>query len=148
MGEPDFADWLALCNLKAAYSRLLDTKDWEGWKQLFTEDCVLDTTASGGTREQGRDRFVAQVSEALANARTAHQIHSPEIAIFGDRAQVVWAMQDRVIKGDFALTGYGHYHETCVRTPGGWRIAEQVLTRLILEIERPGSHIGSRASSL
>lgn len=139
MTTPDFADWLAICNLKAAYCRLLDTKDWEGWKQLFTEDCVLDTTGSGGTREQGRDRIVAQVSTALAGAKTAHQIHSPQITVDGDRAEVVWAMQDRVIKDDFALTGYGHYHETCVRTAKGWKIAEQRLTRLILDIERPAS---------
>ncbi|PNU05000.1 nuclear transport factor 2 family protein [Novosphingobium guangzhouense] len=137
MAVPDFADWLAICNLKAAYCRLLDTKDWEGWKQLFTVDCVLDTTDSGGTREQGRDIFVAQVSAALAGAKTAHHIHSPQIEIDGDRAQVVWAMQDRVIRDDFALTGYGHYHETCVRTAQGWKIAEQRLTRLILDVEQP-----------
>lgn len=136
---PDFADWLALCNLKAAYCRLLDTKDWENWKQLFTEDCVLDTTASGGTREEGREHFVPLVSAALATAKTAHHVHSPQIEVDGDRARVVWAMQDRVIKDDFALTGYGHYHETCVRTPEGWKIAEQTLTRLILEIARPGT---------
>lgn len=136
-GTPDFADWLAICNLKAAYCRLLDTKDWEGWKQLFTEDCVVDTTGSGGTREQGRDRFVAKVSEALATAKTAHHVHSPQIEIDGARANVVWAMQDRVVRDDFALTGYGHYHETCVRSGEGWKIAAQTLTRLILDVERP-----------
>ena len=138
-GTPDFADWLAICNLKAAYCRLLDTKDWESWKQLFTEDCVVDTRPSGGTLEEGRDRFVGMVSQSLADARTAHQIHSPQISVEGDRADVVWAMQDRVVKEDFALTGYGHYHETCVRTADGWKIARQTLTRLIVEMDRkPG----------
>ncbi|AOR76169.1 nuclear transport factor 2 family protein [Novosphingobium resinovorum] len=137
MAAPDFADWLAICNLKAAYCRMLDTKDWEGWKQLFTEDCVLDTRPSGGSREEGRERICTIVSTALANAKTAHHVHSPQIDIDGDRAQVVWAMQDRVVKDDFALTGYGHYHETCVRTVEGWKIAGQVLTRLILEVESP-----------
>lgn len=135
-GTPEFADWVAICNLKAAYCRLLDTKDWENWKQLFTEDCVIDTTGSGGTVERGRDRFVEVVSNSLATAKTAHQIHSPEITVDGDVAHVVWAMQDRVMKDEFSLTGYGHYHETCVRTSDGWKIAEQKLTRLILEVER------------
>lgn len=135
-GTPEFADWVAICNLKAAYCRLLDTKDWENWKQLFTEDCVIDTTGSGGTVERGRDRFVGVVSNSLATAKTAHQIHSPEITVDGDVAHVVWAMQDRVMKDEFSLTGYGHYHETCVRTWDGWKIAEQKLTRLILEVER------------
>jgi len=132
---PDFADWLAICNLKADYCRLLDTKDWEGWKALFTEDCVVDTTGSGGSVQHGRERFVASVQQALATARTAHQIHSPQIALDGDTARVVWAMQDRVIKDTFALTGYGHYHETYVRTAEGWKIAEQKLTRLIMEMD-------------
>lgn len=132
---PDFADWLAICNLKAAYCRLLDTKDWEGWRQLFTEDCVVDTRPSGGTLEEGRDGFVDMVSQSLADAKTAHQIHSPQITVDGDRAEVVWAMQDRVVKDSFALTGYGHYHETCVRTADGWKIARQTLTRLIVEID-------------
>lgn len=135
-GTPEFADWVAICNLKAAYCRLLDTKDWENWKQLFTDDCVIDTTGSGGTVERGRDRFVEVVSNSLATAKTAHQIHSPEITVDGDVAHVVWAMQDRVMKDEFSLTGYGHYHETCVRTSDGWKIAEQKLTRLILEVER------------
>jgi 3-phenylpropionate/cinnamic acid dioxygenase small subunit len=135
-GTPEFADWVAICNLKAAYCRLLDTKDWENWKQLFTEDCVLDTTGSGGTVERGRDHFVGVVSKSLAGAKTAHQIHSPEITVEGDVAHVVWAMQDRVMKDEFSLTGYGHYHETCVRTSEGWKIAEQKLTRLIMEVER------------
>lgn len=134
---PDFADWMAICNLKAAYCRLLDAKDWDAWGELFTEDCVVDTTDSGGTFEQGRDRFVAMVKGSLADARTAHQIHSPQITINGDEAQVVWAMQDRVIKDEFALTGYGHYHETCVRTPQGWKIAHQTLTRLIVDMDKP-----------
>ncbi|MFC3214365.1 nuclear transport factor 2 family protein [Novosphingobium panipatense] len=135
----NFADWLAICNLRAAYCLFLDTKDWERWRDLFTDDCILDTTASGGTLEQGRDRFVDQIRTSLAGARTAHQVHSPQIEIDGDRAVGVWAMQDRVIKDDFALTGYGHYHEVCIRTPDGWKIAEQTLTRLILEIDRPGN---------
>lgn len=134
-GAPDFADWVAICNLKAAYCRLLDTKDWEGWSRLFTPDCVVDTRPSGGTLEEGRDRFVEMVSRSLATAKTAHHVHSPEITVEGDIADVIWAMQDRVVKDDFALTGCGHYHETCVRTGDGWKIARQTLTRLIVEMD-------------
>ncbi|KHK91946.1 bile-acid 7-alpha dehydratase [Novosphingobium malaysiense] len=126
---------MAICNLKAAYCRLLDTKDWEGWRELFTEDCVVDTRPSGGTLEEGRDRFVDMVRQSLSDAKTAHQIHSPQITVEGDSAEVVWAMQDRVVKDEFALTGYGHYHETCVRTAEGWKIARQTLTRLIVEMD-------------
>lgn len=132
---PDFAEWMAICNLKAAYCRLLDTKDWTNWKQLFTEDCLIDTRDSGGSLEQGRDHYVAMIAETLANAKTAHHIHSPEMQIDGDTARVVWAMQDRVVKDEFSLTGYGHYHDAYVRTAEGWKIAELKLTRLIMEVD-------------
>ncbi len=138
--EPDFADWLAICNVKADYCRLLDTKDWDGWKQLFTEDVVVDTTGSGGIVTEGRDAFVDSVRGSLANAKTAHQVHSPKITIDGDEADVVWAMQDRVINDEWALTGYGHYVERYVRTSQGWKIARQALTRLIMEIDGDTVH--------
>lgn len=136
---PDFADWLAICNLKAAYCRLLDTKQWDAWEQLFTPDCHFDTTGSGGTVVEGRAAMAGFVRESLSDAKTAHQVHSPEVVFDGpDAADVVWAMQDRVIKDSFDLTGFGHYHERCVRTPDGWRIASQSLTRLILDIKPSG----------
>jgi len=129
-----FADWLAICNLKASYCRLLDTKDWEGWAQLFTEDVVVDVTGSGGTVEHGRDAFVASVRGSIETTRTAHQVHSPEITIDGDSATAVWAMQDRLIWGEGrTMTGFGHYHERYVKREGRWYIAEQKLTRLIME---------------
>ena len=133
--DPNFADWLAICNVKADYCRLLDLKDWEGWKQLFTEDVEIDTTGSGGEITRDRDSFVASVSQSLARAKTAHQVHSPLIEIDGDEAHVIWAMQDRVVWEDRALTGYGHYTERYVRTADGWKIARQALTRLIMDME-------------
>lgn len=132
----EFSDWLAICNVKADYCRLLDTKDWDNWKLLFTEAFELDTTGSGGTIEYGRDRAVEVVRSSIETAKTAHQVHFPRIEITGDTAQVIWPMEDRVVWEDAgrALTGYGHYHETYVRQGGQWRIAKSRLTRLTLEI--------------
>lgn len=138
MSVPDFADWLAICNLKAEYCRLLDTKQWDAWKLLYTEDCRSDTVEAGGIVIDGRDAVVAYVSESLADAKTAHQVHSPQITFDGpDAVDVIWAMQDRVIKDTFDLTGFGHYHERYVRNAEGWRIASLKLTRLILDIQYP-----------
>jgi 3-phenylpropionate/cinnamic acid dioxygenase small subunit len=130
----DFADWLAITNLKAAYCRLLDTKDWVGWGQLFTDDVQLDVTGSGGEVLVGRDAVVASVRGSIETTRTAHQVHSPEIIVEGDDARAVWAMQDRLIwDNGRTLTGWGHYHERYRRTSQGWRICEQKLTRLFME---------------
>ena len=135
-GNADFNDWLAICNLKAAYCRLLDTKDWDGWGALFTDDVAVDVTGSGGGTMQGRAALVVSVHGSIDAAKTAHQVHSPEITIDGDNARAVWAMQDRLHWPDGTrLTGYGHYHERYVRQDGRWLIAEQKLTRLIMEHE-------------
>lgn len=124
-----FADWLAICNVKARYCRLLDSKDWEGWTDLFTPDCQFDTpgTISG----RGPLAFVASVRSAIETARTAHQVHSPEMELDGDSVRVVWAMQDRVETESQAFTGYGHYTERYRRCEdGNWRICALKLTRL------------------
>jgi uncharacterized protein (TIGR02246 family) len=130
----NFDDWLAICNLKAAYCRLLDAKDWQGWAQLFAEDVEVDVRDSGGTLEQGRDAFVASVRRSIETTKTCHQVHSPEILIDGDRASAVWAMEDRLIWDDGrTMRGYGHYHEDYVKREGRWWIARQRLTRLFME---------------
>jgi len=131
----DFADWLAIANVKAAYCRLLDTKDWAGWADLFTDDFELDVSDSGGTAMKGRDVIVAFVRSSIESAKTAHQVHFPEITIHGDTAHAIWPMQDRVEWEGRALTGYGHYHEDYVRQGGRWRIARQKLTRLALDFD-------------
>ncbi len=42
--------------LKARYFRMIDTKDWEGFRELFTDDCVhhLPQESPKGTRRQRR----------------------------------------------------------------------------------------------
>lgn len=48
MSAPSFEDRRAIAELKARYSRLLDTKDWKGFAALFTEGFLLDTSARIG----------------------------------------------------------------------------------------------------
>jgi SnoaL-like domain len=129
-------DWLALCELKARYCRLMDTKQWDAWRELFTEDYELDVTAGTDLPViKGREAAPDRVLSSIRHAVTAHQVHSPEIRIDGDAASGIWAMQDRVIfSNGTSLTGYGHYHDRFRRQDGQWRIAALKLTRLHLEM--------------
>jgi hypothetical protein len=134
---------IAIGEVKARYCRMLDTKDWDGYADVFTEDFELDTSAAGGPGViRGRDAAVRMIRSSVGEARTAHQVHSPEITLDGDTAQVIWAMQDRVVWGKrrpapnmLGHTGYGHYRERYVRKDGQWRIAAQRLTRLHVDFE-------------
>lgn len=132
---------LAISKVKARYCRMLDTKNWAGFAALFTEDFVLDVSEGTGMSViQGRDAALQQVQASIGSARTAHQVHTPEIEIKGDEAEVIWAMQDRVVwetprRGLASLTGYGHYHERYVRQNGEWKIASLKLTRLHIDTQ-------------
>ncbi|MDE8650698.1 nuclear transport factor 2 family protein [Novosphingobium album (ex Liu et al. 2023)] len=136
-----FADWVSICETKARYCRCLDTKDWDGYADCFTEDLVLDTRPAGGNIAHGRDEALRMVRGSVERARTAHHVHNPEITFApdGQSADVIWAMQDRVDwaedrvaqMGDTGHTGYGHYREHYVKCPDGkWRIQRQALSYL------------------
>ena len=136
MSTPNFADWLEICNLKARYCRCLDTQDWDGFAAVFAEDFILDTSAAGGLRVEGREAAVTYVRSSInQDTFTAHHIHAPEIEVDGDSATGIWAMQDRNIwPTGRKLLGFGHYHERYVRVAGAWRIAESKLTRINVEM--------------
>jgi hypothetical protein len=127
-----------LSEAKARYCRLLDTKDWAGFAALLTDDYELDVSEGTGLPVvKGRDTAVKQIQASILSAKTAHQVHSPEIQLNGDEARVIWAMQDRVVWGSDrpSLTGYGHYHERWVRRNGEWKLAALRLTRLHLDFQ-------------
>jgi SnoaL-like domain len=133
---PNFSDWLEICNLKARYCRCLDTKDWDGYRAVYADDAILDTSPSGGLRVEGADAAVAYVRSSISDDTiTTHHIHAPEIEIDGDTATGIWAMQDRNIwPTGRKLLGFGHYHERYVRIDGAWFVAESRLTRINMEM--------------
>ena len=146
----NFADWLAICETKARYCRCLDTKDWAGYADCFTEDLVLDTPPQGNVT-RGRDAAVKTVRRAVETAKTAHQVHNPEVSFDADgkSANVIWAMQDRVQWGEERIQqlgnaghlGFGHYRERYVKCEDGrWRIASLVLSYLQMDEIAAGRH--------
>ena len=124
----------------------MDTKDWAGWRQLFTDDLIANTD-SGPAKADGShrhpeiadaDRFVSFVIEALGDRPTVHHCHMPEIEILSDeRARGIWAMEDVVQFPTGMLHGYGHYREEYRQDHDGeWRIARLHLTRACASISR------------
>lgn len=135
--------WLeleAIKQLKARYFRCMDTKDWEGWRSVFTEDAALEFDLAVSTLGRpgqpapklvGRDAILAYVSKAFATNQTVHHGHMPELELLSDtRARGVWAMEDIVDDGHQVVHGYGHYHETYSKVGGAWQIASVHLTRI------------------
>lgn len=138
--QEKFEAYMQLSEAKARYCRFLDSKDWEGFANLMTEDFVLDVSQGSPLPViRGRDKAIEQIKSSLLNAKTAHQVHSPEIELDGDEAQVIWAMQDRVVWAPDrpSLVGYGHYHERWVRRGSEWKVAELRLVRLHVDMLPP-----------
>ncbi|MBW8825632.1 MAG: nuclear transport factor 2 family protein [Acidobacteria bacterium] len=128
-------DLEAIRVLKARYFRFVDTKQWDEWRALFTDDVAVDLGETGTFDDA--DTFVAFVRQALEAATTVHHGHMPEIELTGaDEATGVWAMADIVLRpGAPRVMGYGHYHETYRRVDGQWRIASMRLTRLLVDVQ-------------
>jgi uncharacterized protein (TIGR02246 family) len=126
----------AIKELKARYFRTMDTKDWAGMRQVFTDDIVADTTDAGGNVVTGADEFLTFLEGTLADTVTVHHGHMPEIELTSPTtATGVWALHDIVLFADGTrLEGYGHYHETYAKDDDRWRIASLRLTRLHTDI--------------
>jgi SnoaL-like domain len=141
------ADWIALTELKARYFRFLDTKQWDRWREVFTEDLKFyndNESLPTSTEPMAADRedFVTMVSRTLAHAVTVHQGHMPEIEFTSDHtATGIWAMYDWVDatgRNGWNSQGFGHYHERYEKgSDGEWRIAEIRLTRLRVDSAGP-----------
>jgi hypothetical protein len=133
--------------MRGRYCRLIDSKQFQAWGELLTED--FHAVTEGGVQD-GRDVAVAFLSKSLAEATTVHHCHTPEITFTGEgTATGIWAMQDHVrlsIDGSpVAFRGAGHYHDVYVRNPDGWRVKSTELRRLSVDMlegkfpSRPGS---------
>ena len=121
--------------LKARYFRLLDTRQWDAFAQVFTEDAEMDVRDDAGEAYglvKGRDRIVAAIRSGLSGAISVHHGHTPEIELgTGGEARGWWAMADEVRFPDgTGFRGTGHYEDRYRKTAAGWRIASMRLTRL------------------
>ena len=131
-------------NLKARYFRLIDTKQWDELRGVFTADMKV-VTPDGKVWMEGGDNYAASLKFGLESAISCHQGLTGEIELLdAGNAKGIWAMQDVITwqdrhprEGWKAILGRGHYHETYRREGGEWRIATLTLTRLSLDITTP-----------
>lgn len=154
--EPRAADLEAIRQLKARYFRTLDTKQWDAWRALFTDDARFE-----GTRRQfsGPDEFCTTTANWLEHAVTVHHGHMPEIVFTGpDTARAIWAMHDLVEftveqpaggpYGGRGFVGFGHYEEEYRRLGNTWKISFLRLTRLRVDPLPAGAGLVPLAAGL
>jgi hypothetical protein len=133
--------------VKAKYFWGLDHKDWELWRrEVWAPDGELHVPEFRPEPFVGWDAVIAYVSESVGDQVSVHHGHMPIIDFIShDEAKVIWAMEDRLYRtrefplydGSTYLHGWGHYRETYVKRPEGWRLRTSQLTRLRVEMTRP-----------
>jgi len=130
--------------LKSKYFRMMDGKNWQAWRTVFSDDMVLDVDATVPDQQgnviktptqTGATAVVAFVSDLLKDMKTVHHGHMFEITLTSETtAEGVWAMEDIVESPNGKLQGYGHYHEKYIKINGQWYIQYSHLTRLRLDM--------------
>lgn len=123
-------DVLAIQQLLAKYVFAIDAKDFERLDEVFTDDAVVDYTATGGAivSYAGLKSWLA---EALATfPLTQHQIGLPLIALDGDRASARTMLFNPMLQSadesNHLFFVGATYVDDLVRTAAGWRISRRL----------------------
>jgi 3-phenylpropionate/cinnamic acid dioxygenase small subunit len=135
----ELLDREAIVQLKARYFRLVDARDWAGWRELFTDDCRIDLLP--GVVIEGADNYVAAVREMVVNLISVHQGHMPIVMIDSPtNAHGTWSLfeylefdSDPQTRERRGRKGYGHERETYRKVNGQWKIASMHLSYLRMD---------------
>lgn len=105
---------------KALYCFFLDTKDWNGYQKIFSDDAILEISFHGLEKKDSiilrADQIKKHVQNAAGDVITNHHYHTPIIDFTSENtASVVWAMEDMLsfhVTGPAKeLHGLDHYFE-------------------------------------
>ena len=118
------SDETEIAALLYRYARAVDTKDWELYRSVFTDDAHIDYSSAGaitGSRDEVTD-WLAQ--NFVAIPWSMHHITNVEILETSGDTATVRAMfyNPMQLPGmpEMSACG-GYYHHQVVRTEGGWR---------------------------
>lgn len=134
-------DELEIRALLNRYARAVDTKDWELYRSVFTDDAHIDYSSAGaaaGTRDEVADWLAAGFG---AIPWTMHYITNIDSDVHGDTATVRAMFYNPMQLPGMPETSCcgGYYHHELVRTPDGWR-SRSLREDNIWFVNPPGAH--------
>jgi ketosteroid isomerase-like protein len=118
------ADHVEIAALLYRYARAVDTKDWELYRSVFTDDALVDYSSAGavvGTRDEVIDWFEANFAVI---PWSMHYVTNVEILSHTADSATVRAMfyNPMQLPGMTEMSSCGgYYHHELLRTPDGWR---------------------------
>lgn len=112
--------------LQAKYQRCLDSRDFDGLAECFTEDAV-SSYGNDTMSYQGRDAILKFLAGVMTpDMPSTHLIHGGEIEWESpERATGIWYLEDHLVHRRFLvkLHGAAIYHVEYRKEDGAWRIA-------------------------
>ena len=117
------SDEAEIARLLYRYARAVDTKDWELYRSVFTQDAVIDYS-SAGIPAGSRDEIAEFLSKGFTTIPwSMHYITNIEADVDGDTASVRAMFYNPMqLPGMAEMSSCGgYYHHELVRTPDGWR---------------------------
>jgi ketosteroid isomerase-like protein len=120
--------------LAGDYPHALDTRNFDAYAALFTEDGEL--TLQGNTAK-GRAAIKEFVGALPAEPRVVHPINNLSYTIDGDTAKGGAYWQDvGLVNGAPGILIAGRYEDTLRKVDGAWRIATR---SIVIEFAPPGT---------
>ncbi len=118
------SDQIDIGNLLTRYCRAVDSKDWDLYRSLLTDDAHLDYSAAGlfvGGPDDAVDYLTGHQDSISVGM---HYVTNVESQVDGDEAAVVamWFNAVRLPGAEDISYFHGRWHDEMVRTPSGWRI--------------------------
>jgi ketosteroid isomerase-like protein len=117
------SDEADIARLLYRYARAVDTKHWELYRAVFTDDAVIDYSSAGavvGSRDEVAEWFAANFGVI---SWSMHYVTNIESDITGDIAVVRAMFYNPMQLPGMSEPSYcgGYYHHELVRTADGWR---------------------------
>lgn len=114
-------------HLQAKYQRCLDTRDFDGLAECFTDD-VISSYGNGAMSYRGKEAVMEFLCGAMKlDMPSTHLIHGGEIDILSpDTATAKWYLEDHLLHEKLLveLHGAAIYTVQYVQTEEGWRIKD------------------------
>lgn len=117
----------AIKQLRAKYCYRIDSRDWDGYAALFTEDAYLDFGPVGTFTGRSEIRHFAENVVGAEHPFLAHMIHNPIIDVEGDTATGQWYFEvPCTFSNGSAGWIQGTYSDVYRQTAEGWLFEEVI----------------------
>jgi 3-phenylpropionate/cinnamic acid dioxygenase small subunit len=117
------SDELEIASLLTRYARAVDSRDWDLYRSVFTDDATIDYSAIGVT-VTARDEVAAALAEFVSGqSMSMHYVMNVESEFDVDvaRVQAMW-LNAVALEDESKVSQYGgRWHHDLVRTGAGWR---------------------------